>query len=282
MEVKDLPDWEAFHRELHNLRANYGNPSSPLLFRGQPDSEFRLTTTLERAGCEGMSFEAYYLLVSRTRPAVETLTGVKWDVPDYSGEIAKSFREIGLVTDLPYRFPSIELYRYLVYLRHHGFPSPLLDWSRSPYVAAFFAFRDLASRPNSEKPEKRSIYVYCEMPKGFKGGAVGETAMRPIGPYVRSHPRHFRQQSDYTMCWAFEANTGWKFHRHEPVFGSRGDKQDALWKFNLPSSEGAKIVDSLNQYNLNAFSLFDSEETLLETMWFREYVLRSDSKTGGQ
>ena len=30
----------------------------------------------------------------------------------------------------------------------------------------------------------------------------------------------------------------------------------------------------LNDYNLNAFSLFGSEESLLETMWFREYVLR--------
>src|SRR5579871_975887 len=38
------------------------------------------------------------------------------------------------------QFPG---YDYMAYLRHHGFPSPLLDWTRSPYVAAFFAFRDL-------------------------------------------------------------------------------------------------------------------------------------------
>jgi hypothetical protein len=47
-----------------------------------------------------------------------------------------------------------------------------------------------------------------------------------------------------------------------------------LWKFDLPSSEREKILGVLNDYNLNAFSLFGSEESLLETMWLREHVLR--------
>jgi hypothetical protein len=271
---QDLPNWESFHEEIQKLRTKYDNPNSPLLFRGQGNSEQRLTTTLERAGCEGMSFDNYYVLVSRIRPALETFTGVKWDVPDHGMEISISFRDIRMFS-LNLSFPEVELYRYLVYLRHHGFPSPLLDWSQSPYVATFFAFRSSILRPQNTGPEKRSIYVYCETPKGSKGGAVGAPIIRPLGAYVRSHPRHFRQQSDYTVCGAFDDKVGWRFHPHEDVIGSRGDKQDVLWKFNLPSSESTKVLQVLNEYNLNAFSLFDSEETLLETMWFREHVLRS-------
>ena len=93
-----------------------------------------------------------------------------------------------------------------------------------------------------------------------------------MGPYVRSHPRHFRQQADYTFCSKYDSVTGWSFCPH--VFGS-DDRQDSLWKFNIPSSECVPVLRSLDEHNLNAYSLFDSEETLLETMWFREKILKS-------
>lgn len=267
-----MPDWNSFGPQLDELRKklteNAPNRRCPdLLFRGHENSEWRLSTTLERAGCEKMSFGGYYhRAVGRTRPAVETFTGVRWEVPEYSLALEESFRtDYELFSGLG--FPSVELYRYLVYLRHHGFPSPLLDWTASSNVAAFFAFR----RPGTAK---RSIYVYCERPNVAKGGAVGEPAMRAIGPYVRSHPRHFRQQSNYTICAAFDRDGGgWYFHPHEPVFGHRGT-QDFLWKFNLPATERTDVLRKFDGYNLNAFSLFDAEEALLETMWFREHVLK--------
>ena len=43
-----------------------------------------------------------------------------------------------------------------------------------------------------------------------------------------------------------------------------------LWKFNLPSSERRKVLAHLSEHNLNAHSLFGSEESFLETLADRE------------
>jgi hypothetical protein len=271
MEPDETLDWETFEQKVKELRGKYCNESSPLLFRGQRNFKWKLETTLERNGAEHMLFREYYdLICAGIGPEVKTFAGV--DVPMYDHELCKPFLDdpallfrIGDVFPMP-------VYRYMAHLRHFGFPSPLLDWSRSPFVAAFFAFRDYLKK--DEDAKKRSIFVFCKRPGAVEGATVGKPQIRQIGPYVQTHERHFRQRCDYTICGSYDANDGWRFDSHQTVIDQKSPTQDYLWKFDLPSSERRKVLAALDDYNLNAFSLFGSNESLLETMWFREHVLR--------
>ena len=46
---------------------------------------------------------------------------------------------------------------FLSLVQHHGYPTPLLDWTYSPYVAAFFAFRSV---PKNKREEVVRVYIF--------------------------------------------------------------------------------------------------------------------------
>ncbi len=165
------------------------------------------------------------MLISQIGPAVEAFT--QTPAPAYDRDVLSgmSGRDALFAPD---RFPSGPHYQYMAYLRHHGFPSPLLDWSRSPFIAAFFALRHA-----SPEDGNRSIYGYCETLSGVKGGAVGERAIRTIGPYVRTHPRHFLQQSAYTVCESLNIHGNGYYDSHQATFEGVRPEQDFLWRFDF-------------------------------------------------
>ncbi|TAL00376.1 MAG: FRG domain-containing protein [Rhodospirillaceae bacterium] len=146
--------------------------------------------------------------------------------------------------------------------RSHGFPSPLLDWSQSYRVAAFFAFKEVLA-------DNVAIYVFSERPKNIKVGSSDAPYIYGLGPNVKAHPRHFLQKSEYTMCCLFKDDQI-QVTSHQDVFADATNDQDVVWKFVIPSSERIKVLQMFDDFNLNAYSLFGTEESLLETIAMRE------------
>ncbi len=266
MEQKDLDNWADFENEITSLefdrvRSNERGTAqgTHFLFRGQGSQDWHLETTLERKAENPWSFSEYFRLILRARPQIETFTGLRWEIKDWP-ELDKWASNYD--NNLQIQFPA---YDYLVFLRHHGFPTPLLDWTRSPYVALFFAFIQPCA-------ERVAIYVYQERAGSARTSSSNNAQILRFGPYVRSHSRHFLQQSEYTIGAKFRDNKWW-YAPHEEIFATSSTVQDKLWKFTIPATNRYMVLKSLDTYNLNEFSLFQSEEALLKTIAVRELDL---------
>jgi hypothetical protein len=272
MKTQSLESWEEFEdqltkidKETKSLQESGSSLVSHPLFRGVSDSEYHLESTLDRLKKEE-TLPDYIQTIKVVNKHVETCTGKKW-------YLKKSINYV------EFELPA---YEFMTYLRHNGFPSPLTDWTRSPYIAAFFAFRDIFSK--AEQKKHVSIFVYREFCGHGKGWIGSEPHIHLIGPTIATDPKHYLQQSEYLFCvknknlWGKKNNDNWVFANFEDV--KEKDGQDILIKYDLPISEQEKVLRRLDVMNITAYSLFNSESSLMETLASREVFLRHKESNG--
>ena len=125
-----------------------------------------------------------------------------------------------------------QLLSLLVELRHYGFPSPLLDWSRSPYVAAYFAFSK-ALGPLSGINAVSIYALQCDLGEGT-GGWTSEANIHEVGDYFETADRHHIQQAIYTVCYSTENGGSDVFRSHEQGLKFSDHRQNKIVKFLLP------------------------------------------------
>ncbi|MBU0519505.1 FRG domain-containing protein [bacterium] len=112
------------------------------VFRGQPDSYFRLRSTYFR----------FYEYASNRPPSDEFV------IKDMDTIIKKFKSGLVRVGKLPKdNFTKSDWWEYA---RHWGVPSPLIDFTRSPYIGLYFAFEVQGLTPEP-KNEERHVALYC-------------------------------------------------------------------------------------------------------------------------
>lgn len=265
-----LPDLTRRFYENRDVDDNlYLGQVPSFLYRGQGDANWDITTTLQRSAWPIKSLSRYLDACQAAYAEISAFTGTEW--PGVFEQRPRLTEDTDEYEKLHHRYhPFLPCLEYLVYLRHHGFPSPLLDWSKSPFVAAWMAFSP------SSKVERVAIYVFLR----------SLTLTVPIGgewidvPTVRgrSHSRYFRQQCEYTMAVGeTEKSDEHRLISYEKFVEVSGDplSRDNLFaKITLPFSERRTALDYLDLHNINEYTLFDTEDAMVWSVGDR--VFRKD------
>lgn len=159
-----------------------GFPNEGLVFRGQ-EKPWRLQTSFHRLGRNVT--QRFMDDLNKVHSKLSALT------PHYFN--LESTTETGAFINL---------------LQHHGYPTPLLDWTYSPFVAAFFAFSNINPRTITED-QKARIYVFeaAEWEKDFEQNWIVDTANYHLSikeTVSISNPRTGPQQALVTLTNAID------------------------------------------------------------------------------
>lgn len=98
------------------------------VFRGHRDARWELSTSLER-------------------------TATELPLPNREVWLLREFKRRAHNYLEPLDYPKDDL-EWLALMQHHGTPTRFMDWTRSPYIAAYFAFEE--DRPS---PQGRTIWA---------------------------------------------------------------------------------------------------------------------------
>ncbi|MDD1784441.1 FRG domain-containing protein [Enterovibrio sp. ZSDZ35] len=116
-----INSWASYKNWISDLVKN----NHTYFFRGQKDLSWKLETTFQRyAAKNGINWKDYF---DKILPEVSyQAASFGYNIEDFKNE-----EKVG---------------GFLAKLQHHGFPTPLLDWTMSPYIAAYFALKDVDPR----------------------------------------------------------------------------------------------------------------------------------------
>lgn len=289
-EIKQISSYEEFEHEVKNIFSEiensmngylwklvkkYGISESdiakiarkpyPPLFRGQRNGSWKLKSTLERTCRYLKSSEIPYLnylqIMRNVQGDIQRETGKKWNLNQTFDDCPSQIS------------PYPEEYEFMAYLRHHRFPSPLLDWTVKMKVASFFAFEN----PSDE--ENVAVYLYLEYIGRGDAGWTGRANLETPFPDIKPDIRHEKQGSRYMLSIA--TIEGEKIICNiEEAIKNKIYIDKKLKKFLIPSREREKVLLKLEGKGINARSLFQDddenslkEDSLIERLKKREFPL---------
>lgn len=250
-----LKSWSRFRELCDSYSLVIPAFGATIMFRGQSDAEWPLRPTLLRMLPSGGSREDALLVEDQAFKAFMK------DVQVHST------RE----PDVLLPEPGSSLLDWWAVMQHYGAPTRLLDWTLSPFVAAYFAVEREPDRAgavylfqtyqlteaNRADPAhealRQSDFVW-------DGTATAEGFVTPYAPLKYAAPRMLAQQGHFTVCTDVLGDHGEVIAKRMPPQGER--KAPHFYRLIIPADLKPEFRLHLRNMNVAASALFPGVEGL--------------------
>lgn len=224
-------------KEFKAIASDQIEKGGDYIYRGQSDSTWSLISTLMRTDIvvSLSEFKGYFnILLPQVKEKVQAWEGRDWDLGS----------DLGLA-------------EFTSYLQHNGFPTPLLDWTFSPYIAAYFAFEGV----NHFEPQSENVSIYCfnykEWGKKYKqeydiSHSINHVSV--LQPRMVGNHKLSLQQGCFTLSNVMDIEQHIRAHETK--------ENEFLNKYCLSVVERPKVIKELSLMGISAVQLIPSVESV--------------------
>jgi hypothetical protein len=239
--VESFPSWDAFKHGVRNALPGSKDHDvfKRFLFRGQGNAAWPLRSTFDRSYSEKQA-------ASRDALAKELIREFYDECERFS----------------PWRYDMSDP-RVLAMAQHHGLPTRLLDWSFSPYVAAYFAFSWFMFEKATEQAGNVAIWV-LNRDQVERKAPEGQLQIVSVQDYENS--RLGSQFGLFTYLKTNESNL--EDYLTSPAVGLG----HALKKLEIPRTQARQALQDLILMGIHHGTIFPGREGIAQTIKLRNLL----------
>ncbi len=229
-----LKSWADFHDFVRRRTLR----RTTLLYRGQMGYRWKLDSSIDR-------------MIAAEKPSQAKRAIIKKHLKDF--KMASRGR-----CNLTERDDENE---WWAFGRHWGLATPLIDWSRSPYIALFFAYAEEADGDKVCKDDPRVVFVLDQLKiericnERREEGVAEEDLIQFVEPFSHHNRRLLSQSGMFTR-----SPYGWEIEEWIKKQFSDDPKQKVLRKILVPGKDRNDCLRALNRMSINYLSLFPDAE----------------------